>query len=322
MNLQKSILQTLAYFDIFDQPLTKEELFRYLLITDPLRRSFSETSNTDLRMTYIDFLNQLDGLPGEVRPWRTKSGFYFLSGREQIVDERQRKVKIVEQKLKIAKHGAKKIAWVPFLRAIFVCNTVASWTADENSDIDFFIIAKKGRIWLVRLLSTLTLRMFGLRTYGTKLKNRICLSFFVTDDNLNLGHIALDEDIYLMYWLMQLMPMYDPSRLYQSVINANRWAQKFLPNFSHTIYHITHDNCDRVVGRFFKKIFEKMWGGGYGDLIEAQARGIQQTRLKMKNNHTGVGKNVIISDEIIKLHENDRRVEYRERWVERCKSLL
>jgi len=314
MNFEKSVLATLAYFDLFSQPLTREELFRYLRTTD----------NPDLRITYGEFVVELDrimSLPGVV-PLGTETGFYFLQGREEIVDERQRKVKIVEQKLKIAKRAIKKISWVPFLRAIFICNTVAGWTADEESDIDFFIIAKKGRIWLVRLLANFILRLFGLRTYGEKIKNRICLSFFVSDDNLNLESIALERDVYLMYWLAQLVSVYDPSGLHKSMLGANKWVGKFLQNFSCIMYHISCNNCDRVIGRVVKRIFEKMWGGGYGDLIETQAKGIQLSKLKKRFSEIGTeqNKNVIISDSMLKLHENDRREEYRERWKERCKN--
>ena len=44
--------------------------------------------------------------------------------------------------MKIANRAVEKIRWVPFLRAIFVCNTLAGPGLKEESDIDVFIITR------------------------------------------------------------------------------------------------------------------------------------------------------------------------------------
>lgn len=40
--------------------------------------------------------------------------------------------------------------------------------AGENSDIDLFIIAKKGNLWTARFLTTLLTSMLGLRRRNTQ----------------------------------------------------------------------------------------------------------------------------------------------------------
>lgn len=302
--LTQSIFKTLAYFDVFGYPLTKEELWRYLCI-----------DYTDLKFDYTDFVLRLGGVPN-------KDGFYFLLGREENVAKRQRAVKWFEQKMKIAKRAVKKIGWVPFLRAVFVCNTLAGPGLKEESDIDVFIITRKGRIWLVRFLATLVLKFFRLRTFKDKTKDRVCLSFYVTDDNLNLSKIALDEDVYLMYWLAQLIPIYDPDNLHSSVQRANQWVEKYLPNA-----FVPYELSERLrvsngaVSKFIKNLLEKIWGLKYGDLMEKQACEAQKARLKMNygsahNERAGI----IVSEQMLKFHENDRRVEYRDKWKETYKK--
>lgn len=298
--LQKSILQTLSFWDIFDYPLTKEELYHGLCCID----------DTDFRIEYTDFLQQFEHLEHiEHKDW-----FYFLPGREEIVAKRQLKVKLIEQKMKIARRGIKKLAKVPFVRAVFVCNTVAMGFADEDSDIDVFIIVKKGRIWLARFLATLALSLFGLRRTKTKIKNRICLSFYLSDDSLNLEKIAVKDDIYLIYWIDNLIPVYDPHNLHQSILQANRWVRKYLPNGLRT-YLGVGAYCNTLI----RKLFEKMWGGSYGDLIEKQAKGIQQAKMKINSRsaQNASDTRVVVSDSMLKFHETDRREEYKKMWVEK-----
>jgi len=305
--LQNSIIKTLAYFDIFDYPLTSEELFK-LRITD----------NPDLRIKYSDFLSQLE----QLQHIQQDQGFYFLPGRSEIVEKRQDRVKLVEDKMKIAKRGVKKIASMPFVRAIFVCNTLSSSAVEEGSDIDVFIIIKKGRLFLARSLVTLYLGLFGLRRTKRKIKNKICLSFYVTDDNLNLQSVSIENDIYMKYWLTQLIPVFDPDNLFSSLQKANIWAKQDLPNAWQK-----YDIIDRwkVQGNFkIKKLLEKIWGGSYGSLLEAQARGMQLNRMKL--NYMSVQNEpdtrVVVNDKMLKFHENDRREEYRDKWLEKYKKYV
>lgn len=294
--IRQSVLRTLAYFDIFDYPLTEQEIIRYLYCY--------ESMNT------ADLAVVLGGL-------QQKDGFYFLSSRENTIAMRQDKVKIVEQKMKIAVKGIKKIRWVPFIRAVFVCNTVAGAVVEENSDIDVFVVTRAGRIWLARALATLILSLFGLRRTKRKIKNRICLSFYVTDDNLNLESIAIENDIYLKYWLAQLVPVYDPDNLLLQVQTANQWVKKNLPNAFVPFWPISRWQVrDSRLSVKIKNLLEKMWGGSYGDLMEAQARGMQKARMALNymSAQNEPDTRVVVSDQMLKFHENDRRWEYYEQW--------
>ena len=259
-DFENSIIQTLAYFDLFDHPLTKEELFRYLW-------------NPSKGLSYEDFLDKLSDLEYV----QNKQGFLFLKGREKIITERQRRVKLIEEKMKVAVCGIKKLRWIPFVRSVFACNTVASAVAEGDSDIDVFIVIKKGRMWLSRMLVTLTLSLFKLRRTKNKIKNKICLSFYVTDDNLNIEDVSIDgSDIYLVYWLSQLVPLYDRDNLFESIQKANSWIKKFTP-YAFQQYDLLHRWRveDTKLSQTVKNIFERMWGGAYGNMIEKQAKGIQ-----------------------------------------------
>ena len=72
-SLSISIIKTIAYFDIFDYPLTSWEIFVFLN-----SNSGYKYSEIIFGLLKIDLDSKLD----------SKNGFYFLSGREAIVKTR------------------------------------------------------------------------------------------------------------------------------------------------------------------------------------------------------------------------------------------
>lgn len=305
MNLKESIISTLSYFDLFEYPLTKEELFRFLY-----------TGGSKESISYPEFCERLEQLSLE-----NKYGYYFLPGRESVVELRRQRLMYNEQKLRLAERAVKMIRSVPFLRAVFVCNSVGAGTAKYGSDVDFFIITAPNRIWLVRFFTNLILRLFGLRTYGNKSANRICLSFYTDTEHLDLSPWKIaDDDIFLIYWLYQLVPIFDPNNWREKILSANLWTNIFLPNAAS---QLPEDYLNQVwptsLSSGWQKVWEKMWQGAYGDLLEKQARDWQMMKLKfsIKEKANNNDKSVVLDKGVIKLHENDRREFYRKEWLEK-----
>lgn len=298
--LHRCALNTLSYFDLADYPLTKEELFSFLW--QPPASSYS------------DFLNTIDGL-------NYKFGYYFLPGREEIIEVRRRKLLISEQKLKIARQAVKIIRSVPYLRAVFVCNTTGSGQANEDSDIDFFIVTEKNRIWITRLFVTFLLTLFGLRRTGKSVKNKICLSFYVTTASLDLEKWRVaDDDIHFAYWLNQMLPVFDPDNYYAKFLEANLWTKTYLPNLdSAQASSYLPKISESRFGKIWKNAWEKMWQGGYGDVISNQAKQIQLSKMKFsgKEINRGEDKGVVISDDVLKFHEKDTRADYLQKWKQK-----
>ncbi len=298
--IEKSIIETLAYFDVFDTPLTKEEIARWLW----------NCSADNVDDTLIQMKDR-----GDVG---YSQGFYFLPGREETVDNRKLSVPIIDKKMDIARKAAKRLRWIPFFRAMFVCNTVASSSASDCSDIDVFIVIKAGRLWITPLLITLTLSVFRLRRNKKYVANKICLSFYVTDAHLDISDVSIDQpDIYQIYWIDQLIPVYDPTDVRTDILRENAWARSYLPNaFQTFILHPRWRVGDGMIAKKVKRMFELFWGGGYGDLIESQAKQLQEK--KMAKNYGSVrdeqNTNVVINDTMLKFHENDRRAQFREEW--------
>jgi len=304
---KNSVLSTLAYFDLFDHPLEARELYFYLC-------------GLERKIGYYDFLLELEEVV-ENGLIESKNGYYFFPGRLDLIKNRESKVNYLEKKMQIAKRGAKLIRFVPFVRAVFVCNTIASSTAGEDSDIDLFIVIEHGHIWLSRFLITMLLSIFRLRRTKKKINNRLCLSFYVTDKNLDLSRISIDgEDIYLAYWLSNLTPVYDPQNLLKRIVKENTWAIEILRHFGN-VYSVGQlwrvEKLNRMAG--FVNFFEKVWSTEYGNLLEDQARSVQMSKMrKNKSVQDEQDTRVVINDEMLKFHENDRRELYRQKWQEKC----
>lgn len=53
------------------------------------------------------------------------------------------------------------------LRMVALCNSRATGEANENSDIDLFIIAQSGKIWTTRFWATFWASILGIRRRST-----------------------------------------------------------------------------------------------------------------------------------------------------------
>jgi hypothetical protein len=298
--LALSLRETLAFFSLFNQPLTREELF-FNLWRPPA-------------IGYEDFVRYV---AGESDLWKNRDNFYFLSGREADVCRRRERVWVNDRKLALAVKAAKKLRYAPFVRAVAVCNSVGFGQADEESDIDFLVFTAKGRLWTARFFSNLFLRLTGWRVRGKNRKNKICLSFFMDENNFCLKNLRVrEDDVYLIYWLTHLIPLYDSQGWFLKFWQKNSWVKKFTPYAATEIFFGNLlEVTDNFLSRGWRKFWEIAWGGAYGAILEKQFAAAQRLRLKGYLSGKNYGeKDVVISEGMFKLHQNDRRRDYYDRW--------
>lgn len=253
----------------------------------------------------------------------TKDGLYFFTGREESVNLRKEKYTTAEKKYKKAIKVVKILQLVPFIKFIGICNTLLILDFKEKSDIDFFIIVKKGRLWLTRFLVTFTTAISGNWRHGRKVKDRICLSFYITNDSLSLQKIALkDEDPYLVYWLSFLVPILDRGE-YHKFLRANAWVKEFLPQFMPygSILKRRRIIESRLLS-FFRLNTEKILANKLGDWVEQLFSSMQKKKMEKKEKaRKEKNSGVIISDQMLKFHEVDRKKIYKERWQDNYRQV-
>src|SRR3989344_1765986 len=178
-SLSKSILSAFCYFDIFDYPLTLLEIWQWLL-----------ADGSDLGLVNLSEIKaELESNPNLAEKVRFQNGFYFLSGREKIVNIRLNRYALSSYKNQLARKGVKVLRFLPFIKFIGLGNNAGNNNLRPDSDIDLFIITASNRLFTARFLITLVLGLMRLRRHGQKITNRLCLSFYVSEDDLDFSKI-------------------------------------------------------------------------------------------------------------------------------------
>lgn len=307
MNLQESILQTIVFFDLFDFPLTAEEIHEHLF-DYPKKVHIKEIKGT---------LNEMEGVLSHVHD------YYTLKGREQLVDTRKARKFIAEKLWGRTRQYGQYITKIPFVKMVAVCNNLAYDNASEQSDIDLFIVIDEGRMWTARLLITTILHFFGVRRYGDKVAGRFCLSFFATPQALDMEKIKIQpNDPYLAYWTKLLTPIYGEETYKEFRKKNEKWIKEHynleFPDEEKKKVSFTHHHK-------LKRFFEWLLKGKLGHAVEGLIKKIFKKRTLKKAENLDEKAHVIIKDTMLKFHNHDRRKDFYENWektVERIKKEL
>lgn len=313
LSLNHAILSTISFFDALSYPLTVPEIEESMLF-------FPDSVRT---MTIINELNSLC-FQGHIE---SSYGMYVLKGRADIIEERLAKYAPCEEKYRIARRVSRILAHIPFVRMICVVNSLAISNAQEDSDIDFFIVVKKNHIWFTRFFVVALLDMIRKRPKGNVRKNMICTCFFASEDALDFSslqiHSSLHDgipDVYLAWWVSRFVSMYDAGDMAEKLFLENEWAKKIF--FHRRLYHTIkeHTVSLNIFGAFLKRVGE--WcivcTGRVSEFFmrAVQMRILPDSLRSLANRDT----RVVINDRILKFHIRDTRDAIRAKFYDTCKS--
>lgn len=210
--ISKSILQTIIYSDLFDYPLTKTDVWRYLISKKPVKfRTFDKGLNN-------------------ISEIQCKDRFYFLKGRESIIEKRIRREKESKKKILMAKKIIPFLSIIPTISFIGISGSVAMKNAEKNEDIDLFVITKKGTLWITRLLMIIILSIKGVlrRRCDKIVENKICLNMIIEETCLLMPKDR--RNLYTAHEIVQLLPLLNRWKIYEKFLKVNKWVKKVLPN--------------------------------------------------------------------------------------------
>lgn len=292
--LQISIIQTLAYFDIFGYPLTVAELFRYLW-KPPAHTTLDSVQSEVATMPNIEMHN----------------GLLCLQGRSEIIAKRASAYLESERKYKKRLPFIALLTYLPHVQAIFVVNSLAFQNVHSDSDIDLLIISKPGKIWSTRFFTTIVAKVLRLRPRPNFTKDTLCLSFYVDRNALQLQSLMSDsQDIHEVYWLNTLFPVYDPTNIAKAIHNANTWMQQYLPNaqsvYPHPLRTIKSSWLKRITQLLIGMLsVERFWKAIQLAILPSQ---LKKLSGPVENSV------VVLSNTLLKFHTQDPKPVWRTKW--------
>lgn len=326
-SLQSAALATVATLDAFNYPPTEREVWRWLFAVDPRTaapggagRSFGLTLPVSPDAV-AETLNRLV----EARRLRGRAGRLFLPHREELLEQHTERSRAAMRKWRRVRTAAQFLRLVPFVEFVGVCNTLAYDNASPESDADVFIVVRDGYLWTTRALVTGVVHALGLRRHDDRIRDRVCLSFYVTQSALDLSPLVLrPTDPELALWVAQMVPVLDRRGTFAAFRKANAWVEAILPNA------YADERSDQRVGwppplalaQNFYELF--LLNPFVGPPLESFARTRQRARMDRhwwSRAKTG-GTDVVISDLILKFHEADRRALHREAIASRVARIL
>ena len=311
--IEKDVHNTLAYFAYNQYPLTAFEVYKWQYCPERVY-SYQEIDKV---------LKGSDWLLNRVGHFE---GMYGLGNNlevEQQVAARKRRFLDAVKKQKKACKVVQYISRLPSVRGVAICNSLAYHFTREKSDIDLFIISRRGTIWLARFFSTLIVKLLGMRPKEDNKKDTFCLSFFVDERYLDIENSMMNSnDIYYPYWVSNLIPVYNPDNLYEKFLEANKWHKKYLPNTYPNQFskEIKANNFSKFFGILANFIFNppiiKRWL--YNWYRSFQIKIIDKNLKALINIDT----RVIVNERMLKFYSNDNRELFARRWKERVRKIL
>jgi hypothetical protein len=212
LTVKQDILAAVSYFDIFDYPITQTEIYLFL------KNSYS----------HKEFSEGLQELT--VDNWVFKfDEFYSLQDNYSLIVRRRQGNLKARQMLKTAEKIASFLSAFPFVRGVAVSGSLSKNFADDKSDIDFFIITKKNKLWLARTL----MHLFKKATFLFRKQHWFCMNYYIDESMLEIR----EKNIYTATEVATLLPLRG-IKAFQDFYKENKWTREYLPNHTMRISYI------------------------------------------------------------------------------------
>ncbi|HTJ48077.1 MAG TPA: hypothetical protein VL443_01390 [Cyclobacteriaceae bacterium] len=204
--VEEHIIRALVYYDIFNYPLTSEEVFRFL-----------GTNRTDAQTVTRKLLH----LAEEGRIYHF-SEFFSIQNEESLVPRRIKGNAEAKRLLTLAQKQAALIARFPFVRAVMGSGSLSKNYMDDDSDLDFFIVTEPGRLWIARMLLVMYKRIFLANSH-----KYFCINYFVDTQHLEIE----EKNLFTATELATVIPLYG-AEYYKQLCDSNQWLLGIFPNYT------------------------------------------------------------------------------------------
>ncbi len=206
---REAVISTLEYFGLFKYPLTMDEIHRFM----------GEKIEYTLLVTCIEDLVE----DGSIN--LSEDGYYSVGLNPDWSKERMAGNRRAQELLIASGKYVRKISSFPFVSSVAISGSLSKYYADEDADIDYFIITKTNRLWISRTL----LHFFKKLTFIRGNEHYYCMNYFIDESALEIDQ----KNIYSAIETVTLIPVYNDDLIHTLKLN-NTWLRDFLPNETYT----------------------------------------------------------------------------------------
>ncbi|MBL7732399.1 MAG: nucleotidyltransferase domain-containing protein [Chitinophagaceae bacterium] len=248
---EEGVLATLAYFDLFDYPLTKKEIYQFM-----------------------PFSMQQEHLPGLLDELVCRqviflfNGYYLLKNDPALVLRRTEGNERARLLLEKARKIGRFLYQFPFVRAVGVSGSLSKNFADKDADIDFFIIAAKNRLWLARTF----MHIYKKFTFLAGRQHYHCMNYYIDEEAYDLP----EKNIFTAIEIKTLLPVCGDGTM-RAFFMANKWADQWLPQCDYRLQPVADPNAT-----WFKRAGEWLFKGKAGQRLENFFYRLTASRWKRK----------------------------------------
>ena len=256
--IKDNILATLAYFDIFNYPLTSSEIYLFL-------------KNRYDQSDYQETLKYLVATRGIYQ----FGIFYTLKNDHSLIVRRRDGNKKAAEMIKVASKISNWLIHFPYVRGIAISGSLSKNFADENSDIDLFIITAPNRLWIARTL----MHAFKKLTFLFNKQDYFCMNYYIDEERLEI----VEKTLYTAIEVVTLIPLQGDLQ-FEKFYSSNAWTRDYLPN---KIMRVS--SAKPVRSTKIKRAFEFFLNNKAGDLLDSflmrvtAGRWQKKTELKKLN---------------------------------------
>ena len=252
VKFKTSILKVLAYFDLFNYPVSKEEI--YLFLDRPAQ-------GDDLIIDLAQWVRD-----GHIFKFNE---FYSLKNDPALLKKRIKENGYAQPLLITADKISKFLFRFPYIRGIGISGSLSKNVADEKSDIDYFIITSSNRLWIARTI----MHLFKKLTFLTGHQHWYCMNYYVDEDAMQIE----EKNIFTATELVTLLPICGNGTMH-NFFKVNEWTNMYFPNFKQGT---TGDPGKNFRGSI-KKLVEFFFNNRLGDRLDNYLMGLTKKRWEQK----------------------------------------
>lgn len=270
--IHQSIIEALAYFDIFDYPLKEQEIHLFSTVQS------------------ANFQEELNDLIAEKIVFKIND-FYSLKNAHALVERRIKGNKLADDFLPLAIKKANFIAKFPFVRGVAISGSMSKKYFDKNSDFDFFVITEPGRLWLARTILVLYKKLFLFNS-----RKFFCINYFLDTNHLNIE----EKNLFTATEIATLLPV-SGKKTFSDFFNSNLWISEFLPNtqvnslldvnetskssFKNFLEKILKTFIGEILDEFFMKLTFYYWKNKFEEFNQKQLNIALKSRKYVSKHH-------------------------------------